>query len=111
VDIIKILRETRAGNTGPFDDQCFPAVFAGVIAGYPCVTKLRGPAKWENYNLYVILDTYSEAQFKTLKYRPDFPDRFGSLQATLSQIQADLDDLDEYHAFMTRCRAYQSGRD
>ena len=23
---------------------------------------------------------YSEAQFKTLKYRPDFPDRFGSLQ-------------------------------
>jgi len=31
VDIIKILRETRAGNTGPFDDQCFPAVFAGFI--------------------------------------------------------------------------------
>jgi putative transposase len=23
---------------------------------------------------------YSEAQFKTLKYRPDFPDRFGSIQ-------------------------------
>jgi putative transposase len=23
---------------------------------------------------------YSEAQFKTLKYRPDFPERFGSLQ-------------------------------
>jgi putative transposase len=23
---------------------------------------------------------YSEAQFKTLKYRPEFPDRFGSLQ-------------------------------
>jgi putative transposase len=23
---------------------------------------------------------YSEAHFKTLKYRPDFPDRFGSLQ-------------------------------
>jgi transposase InsO family protein len=23
---------------------------------------------------------YSEAQFKTLKYRPDFPDRFGSLE-------------------------------
>jgi len=22
---------------------------------------------------------YSEAQFKTLKYHPDFPDRFGSL--------------------------------
>ncbi len=25
---------------------------------------------------------YSEAQFKTLKYRPDFPDRFGSLEHT-----------------------------
>jgi putative transposase len=24
---------------------------------------------------------YSEAQFKTLKYRPEFPDRFSSLQA------------------------------
>ncbi len=23
---------------------------------------------------------YSEAQFKTLKYRPDFPERFGSLR-------------------------------
>jgi transposase InsO family protein len=23
---------------------------------------------------------YSEAQFKTLKYMPDFPDRFGSLE-------------------------------
>jgi putative transposase len=23
---------------------------------------------------------YSEAQFKTLKYRPDFPERFGSIQ-------------------------------
>ena len=25
-------------------------------------------------------DPYSEAQFRTLKYLPDFPDRFGSLQ-------------------------------
>ena len=25
-------------------------------------------------------NAYSEAQFKTLKYRPDFPDRFGSIQ-------------------------------
>jgi|ERR1035437_1616385 hypothetical protein len=24
--------------------------------------------------------TYSEAAFKTLKYRPDFPDRFGSIE-------------------------------
>ena len=30
--------------------------------------------------MYVSDDNpYSEAQFKTLKYRPDFPDRFGSL--------------------------------
>ena len=27
---------------------------------------------------------YSEAQFKTLKYRPDFPDRFGSVQGARS---------------------------
>ena len=27
---------------------------------------------------------YSEAQFKTLKYRPDFPDRFGSFEDALS---------------------------
>ena len=27
---------------------------------------------------------YSESQFKTLKYRPEFPDRFGSLQDTRS---------------------------
>src|SRR5690606_22879755 len=119
------------------------------------ITKLKGPAKWPNFNLYVILDVfsryvvgwmvarresavlaerliatscerqgirpdqltihadrgsamtsksvallladlgvtkthsrphvsndnpYSEAQFKTLKYRPDFPERFGSLE-------------------------------
>ena len=119
------------------------------------ITKLRGPAKWTFYSLYVILDVfsrcvvgwmiayretaelarklidhscrkqgimagqltihadrgssmtsrsvallladlgvmkthsrlhvsddnpYSEAQFKTLKYRPDFPDRFGSIE-------------------------------
>ncbi len=119
------------------------------------ITKLHGPAKWQHYSLYVIMDIfsryvvgwmvanresatlaqrliaetiqkqqvqpgrltihadrgssmrsksvalllgdmgitkthsrphcsndnpYSEAQFKTLKYRPDFPDRFGSLE-------------------------------
>ena len=26
------------------------------------------------------LDPYSESQFKTLKYRPEFPKRFGSIQ-------------------------------
>ncbi|AVM73161.1 hypothetical protein MSR1_06530 [Magnetospirillum gryphiswaldense MSR-1] len=25
-------------------------------------------------------DPYSESQFKTMKYRPEFPDRFGSIQ-------------------------------
>jgi putative transposase len=30
---------------------------------------------------------YSEAQFKTLKYRPDFPERFGSLEDTRSFAQ------------------------
>ena len=123
------------------------------------ITKLKGPAKWNYFNLYVILDVfsryvvgwmttrresavlaeqliatscerqgilpghltihadrgsamtsksvallmadlgvtkthsrphvsndnpYSEAHFKTLKYRPDFPDRFGSLEDTRS---------------------------
>lgn len=31
---------------------------------------------------------YSEAQFKTLKYRPDFPDRFGSLEDARSFCQS-----------------------
>jgi putative transposase len=127
------------------------------------ITKLRGPAKWSYYYLYVILDVFSryvvgwliaewesdtlakelmaqscakqgiapeqltlhsdrgsvmrsktmallladlgvskthsrpytandnpfsEAQFKTLKYRPDYPDRFGSLQAARQWAQA-----------------------
>ena len=30
---------------------------------------------------------YSEAQFKTLKYRPDFPDRFGSLEHAEAHCQ------------------------
>jgi len=30
---------------------------------------------------------YSEAQFKTLKYRPDFPDRFGSLEDARAHCQ------------------------
>lgn len=30
---------------------------------------------------------YSEAQFKTLKYRPDFPDRFGSLEDARSFVE------------------------
>jgi putative transposase len=31
---------------------------------------------------------YSEAQFKTLKYRPDFPERFGSIQDARAHCQA-----------------------
>jgi putative transposase len=31
---------------------------------------------------------YSEAQFKTLKYRPDFPERFGSLEDARAFCQA-----------------------
>jgi putative transposase len=31
---------------------------------------------------------YSEAQFKTLKYRPDFPDRFGSIEDARAYCQA-----------------------
>ncbi len=31
---------------------------------------------------------YSEAQFKTLKYRPDFPDRFGSIEDARAFCQA-----------------------
>src|SRR3989304_9850769 len=30
---------------------------------------------------------YSEAQFKTLKYRPDFPERFGSIEDSRSFCQ------------------------
>src|SRR5882762_5712236 len=30
---------------------------------------------------------YSEAQFKTLKYRPDFPERFGSIQDARAHCQ------------------------
>jgi putative transposase len=33
---------------------------------------------------------YSESQFKTLKYRPEFPDRFGSLDHAVGIVQAVL---------------------
>mgnify|MGYP001024515128 FL=1 len=38
------------------------------------ITKTHSRPRQSNDN------AYSEAQFKTLKYRPDFPDRFGSLE-------------------------------
>jgi len=31
---------------------------------------------------------FSEAQFKTLKYRPPFPERFGSIQAARAHVVA-----------------------
>ncbi len=34
---------------------------------------------------------YSEAQFKTLKYRPDFPDRFGSIEDARAHCKAFFD--------------------
>jgi putative transposase len=43
---------------------------------------------------------YSEAQFKTLKYRPDFPDRFGSVMDARGWGQAFFDwyNNDHYHS-------------
>lgn len=49
---------------------------------------------------------YSEANFKTLKYRPDFPDRFGSLQHAREHLLAFFDWYNYHHhhsgiAFLT----------
>ena len=40
---------------------------------------------------------YSEAQFKTLKYRPDFPDRFGSIEDARSFCKRFFDWYDNEH--------------
>jgi len=40
---------------------------------------------------------YSEAQFKTLKYRPDFPDRFGSIEDARAHCQAFFDWYNTMH--------------
>jgi putative transposase len=40
---------------------------------------------------------FSEAQFKTLKYRPDFPDRFGSLQDARAFCQSFLNWYNNEH--------------
>ena len=40
---------------------------------------------------------YSEAQFKTMKYRPDFPDRFGSIEDTRSFCRRFLDWYNNEH--------------
>jgi putative transposase len=46
------------------------------------VTKTHGRPHVSNDN------PFSEAQFKTLKYRPDFPERFGSIQDARAHCQA-----------------------
>jgi putative transposase len=68
------------------------------------ITKMRGPGKGSWYHAYVVIDIfsryvlgcldvrrshnrprtsndtpYSESQFKTMKYMPDYPDRFASI--------------------------------
>lgn len=40
---------------------------------------------------------YSEAQFKTMKYRPDFPDRFGSLLEARTWARAFFDWYNHHH--------------
>ena len=40
---------------------------------------------------------FSEAQFKTLKYRPDFPDRFGSLQDARAWCQRFFEWYNHHH--------------
>ena len=40
---------------------------------------------------------FSEAQFKTVKYRPDFPDRFGSLEDTRTHMTALFDWYNNRH--------------
>lgn len=40
---------------------------------------------------------FSEAQFKTLKYRPDFPERFGSLQDARAHCQTFFTWYNEHH--------------
>lgn len=40
---------------------------------------------------------FSEAQFKTLKYRPEFPDRFGSFEHALSFCRTTLDWYNHQH--------------
>ena len=47
-----------------------------------------GPS-WEIRSSDVSDDNpFSEAQFKTLKYRPDFPDRFGCIEDAHSHCQS-----------------------
>ena len=42
-------------------------------------------------------NSFSEAQFKTLKYRPDFPDRFGSIEHAIDHCRALFDWFHHQH--------------
>ncbi len=86
------------------------------------ITTLRGPAKWTYFYLYVILDVfsryvtadlgvtkshsrpyvsddnpYSESQFRTMKYRPEFPERFGCIQDSRAFCQQFFQWYNEEH--------------
>jgi putative transposase len=41
----------------------------------------------ERLDIYTSINPYSESHFKTLKYRPDFPDRFDSIIAARAFCQ------------------------
>jgi transposase InsO family protein len=59
---------------------------------------------------------YSEAQFKTLKYRPDFPERFGSIEDARAHCQAFFAwyNTEHHHSGhrpdVARCRSSRSRR-
>jgi putative transposase len=107
------------------------------------ITKLLGPTKWIYFYLYVMLDVFSryvvldgpslerragraahprdvrpfsEAQFKTLTYRPAFPARFGSIQDARAHRHAFFPSYNTEHhhsglGLLTACdRASRPGR-
>ena len=55
------------------------------------VTKTHSRPRVSNDN------PYSESQFKTLKYRPDFPDRFGSLEDARAWVGSFVDWYNQEH--------------
>jgi hypothetical protein len=60
-------QQWRASHAGSGPEQYLSALYSGEVHGPP-----RPHVSNDN--------PYSEAQFKTLKYRPAFPERFGSLE-------------------------------
>jgi putative transposase len=78
----RFLAETIRKHTIPIDQLTIHADRGTSMASKPAallladmgVTKSQSRPHCSNDN------PYSEAQFKTLKYRPEFPDRFGSIE-------------------------------